>query len=148
MPKNKGVSIVEALIWFALFSIVIFGVFSIYKNTKNKENIILESKNIQFIFSRLQSVVMEDNSNEINNDVAGKLGILPESLKKSNINGDITNVWGGGVVLEYIDGKGYKLTYKNVPSMDCLAIVNSQKNVGWGKIESSTTDCITTIKQP
>lgn len=146
MQKNKGLTIVEALIWFTLFSIVIFGVFSLYKNSQNKENVILESKNIQFIFSRLQNVIMDDNLNEINNDIAEKLGILPASLRKSSMNGGITNVWGGGVILEYIDGKGYKLTYKNVPDIDCLAIVNSQKNVGWGKIESSTTDCITTIK--
>jgi type II secretory pathway pseudopilin PulG len=139
--KNGGLTLIEALIWFAVFSAILFSVMIIYKNSQAKANITLETKNIQFIFSGLQDAQKEGLSNDLNNETAANLGIIPRNIKKSS-DGKFINSWGGDVVIEYVEGEGYRLTYKNVPEEDCVSLINQQKNVGWGKIESSTDDCV------
>jgi len=140
--KNKGLTLIEALIWFAVLSAIVFGVVVVYQNTQAKANITMETKNIQFIFAGLQDAKRDGLSNDLDNKMASSLGIIPRNLRKTS-NGQLTNAWGGDVTIEYIDGEGYKLTYKNIPKEDCVSIINQQKNVGWGRIESSIDDCVT-----
>lgn len=94
--KNKGLTLIEALIWFAVLSAIIFGIVVVYQNTQAKANITMETKNIQFIFAGLQDAKRDGLSNDLDNKMASNLGIISRNLRKTS-TGQFTNAWESAV---------------------------------------------------
>lgn len=141
--KNKGLTLVEGLIWFALLAAVIVVVFLNVKSSSDKNKLTSEIRNVQFILMKMTDIKSASNQDDekFDNLQAQQLGVFPKGMKIAGSN-QIINKWGGDVIIEYKQGLGYTLTYKNVPSDVCTNFIQSLKGVGWGKIETSDKNCV------
>ena len=132
-PKNKGLTLIEALIWFAIFAAVVAGVFALYSSSRNASNASTVNKELSTIFSQTEQLFASDDTSALdNNKIALQLGIFPKSLKVDTDGETINNVFGGKVTLIGNSPSGFTVTYTNVPSGEvCSNIVRAQKAVGW-----------------
>lgn len=134
--NNKGLTLIEALIWFAIFAAVIAGVFSLYSNSRNSNNVSTVNKELSTIFTKVEPVYSSEPSSELTNLIGLQLGVFPSSVKVTDsTKGTISNVFGGTITLASNGASGYAVTYTKVPKGDvCANIVRSQKNVGWHQV--------------
>lgn len=136
--KNEGLTLIEALIWFAIFAAVIVGVFYLYKNTKEANQLIDTNRELSYIYTKANALYTEGNtgfslneasSGSIVNDLAISLGLIPSTLK---INGSSINNNFGGIVTFVNRATGFVVQYTKVPTgKTCMNLVNGQKKVGW-----------------
>ena len=84
--KNQGLTLIEALIWFAIFGAVVAGVFTLYSSSRNASNASIVNKELSTIFSQTEQLYAYEHTQGLTNAVALQLGIVPQSLK---VNGDI-----------------------------------------------------------
>lgn len=128
--KNQGLTLIEALIWFAIFAAVVAGVFALYSSSRNASNASTVNKELSTIFSQTEQLFASEDTADLDNTIALQLGIFPNSLK---VNGTtVNNVFGGTVVIEGVTPSGFTVTYTNIPSGEvCSNIVRAQKAVGW-----------------
>ena len=128
--KIKGLTLIEALIWFAIFAAVVAGVFSLYSNSRDSSNASTVNKELSTVFSQTEQLFATEDTASLNNTVALQLGIFPSSMK---IKGStISNVFGGTATITGTTPSGFNIVYTNVPTGDvCSNIVRSQKAVGW-----------------
>jgi len=134
--KNKGLTLIEALIWFAIFAAVVAGIFALYSSSRNANNAATVNKELSTIFSQTEQLfASEDTKDLTDNKVALQLGIFPKSLKVSTDGTTISNVFGGKVTLS-----GFTVIYTNVPTGEvCSNIIRAQKAVGWDTADTGTT---------
>lgn len=137
--KNQGLTLIEALIWFAIFAAVVAGVFALYSNSRNASNASTVNKELSTIFSQTEQLYATESTDGLGNADALKLGVFPKSVK---VNGStINNVFGGTIVITGTAPSGFDVVYTNVPSGEvCSAIVRSQKAVGWDSVTTTTGD--------
>ena len=131
--KNQGLTLIEALIWFAIFAAVVAGVFALYSSSRNASNASTVNKELSTIFSQTEQLFASDDTSALaNNKIALQLGIFPNSLKVGTDGETISNVFGGKVTLIGTSPSGFTVTYTNVPTGEvCSNIVRAQKAVGW-----------------
>lgn len=134
--KNQGLTLIEALIWFAIFGAVVAGVFTLYSSSRNASNASIVNKELSTIFSQTEQLYAYERTQGLTNAVALQLGIVPQSLK---VNGDIiNNIFGGTVTIVGVSPSAFKVSYSHIPSGEvCANIVKSQKAVGWNSANSS-----------
>lgn len=129
--KNQGLTLVEALIWFALLAAVIAGIFGVYQSNRNSNNSITVNKELSTIFTQTESLFATETTDTLANPAAIQLGVFPKTLKIAT-DGTINNIFGGTVTLTGQGPSGFTVVYTNVPSGTvCSNIVRSQKAVGW-----------------
>jgi len=128
--KNQGLTLIEALIWFAIFAAVVAGVFALYSSSRNASNASTVNKELSTIFTQTEQLYASDSTVGLNNTIGLQLGIFPKSLK---VNGaTINNVFGGTVTITGAAPSSFTVTYTNIPSGEvCSNIVRAQKAVGW-----------------
>lgn len=135
--RNTGLTLIEALIWFAIFAAVVAGVFSLYASSRNASNASTVNKELATIFSQTEQLFASDDTAGLNNTIGLQLGIFPKSLKvvtagTTTTTTTISNVFGGTVTLSGQDPSGFTVVYTNIPSGEvCSNIVRAQKAVGW-----------------
>lgn len=128
--KIKGLTLIEALIWFAIFAAVVAGVFALYSNSRNQNNAETVNKELATIFSQTEMLFSDTSTAVLDEDIGLQLGIFPKSLKVSGTA--IKNVFGGKVAIDGVPPSGYTVTYTNIPSGEvCSSIVRTQRSVGW-----------------
>lgn len=139
--KNKGLTLIEALIWFAIFAAVVAGIFALYSSSRNANNAATVNKELSTIFSQTEQLfASEDTKDLTDNKVALQLGIFPKSLKISTDGTTISNVFGGKVTLTGQTPSGFTVIYTNVPTGEvCTNIIRAQKAVGWDTADTGTT---------
>lgn len=137
--KNQGLTLIEALIWFAIFAAVVAGVFALYSNSRNASNASTVNKELSTIFSQTEQLYATESTDGLVNADALKLGVFPKSVK---VNGNtINNVFGGTIVINGVAPSGFTVAYSNVPSGEvCSAIVRSQKAVGWDSVSTGSKE--------
>jgi len=128
--KNQGLTLIEALIWFAIFAAVVAGVFALYSSSRNASNASTVNKELSTIFSQTEQLYASDDTAALTNTIGLQLGIFPKSAK---VNGVIVNnVFGGTITLTGQTPSGFTVVYTNIPSGEvCSNIVRAQKAVGW-----------------
>lgn len=135
--KNRmALTLVEALIWFAVFAAVIAGVFALYSAARTSNMITTVNKEIATMYSKSQqfyegtgSLGAGELSGANINQVAINLGIIPKTLKVSGSS--IKSIFGGNVIL-YDSIGGLIMQYTEVPTGKiCSGIVSGQKKIGW-----------------
>lgn len=130
--KNQGLTLVEALIWFALLAAVIAGIFGVYQSNRNSNNSTTVNKELSTIFTQTESLFATETTDGLANTAAVQLGVFPKTLKIAADGSTINNIFGGTVVLTGQKPSGFTVVYTNVPSGTvCSNIVRSQKAVGW-----------------
>ena len=130
--KNQGLTLIEALIWFAIFAAVVAGVFALYASSRNASNASTVNKELATIFSQTEQLFASDDTAGLTNTIGLQLGIFPNSLKVDTKTGAISNVFGGTVTLSGQAPSGFTVVYTNIPSGEvCSNIVRAQKAVGW-----------------
>ncbi|HFL7940788.1 TPA: type 4 pilus major pilin [Pseudomonas putida] len=134
MIKNKksllGLTLIEALIWFAIFASVVAGVFALYSQSRNSSNASTVNKELSTIFSQTEQLYASDDTASLTNTVALQLGIFPGSVKVKGAV--VNNVFGGTITITGTTPSGFGVIYTNIPTGDvCSSIVRSQKSVGW-----------------
>ncbi len=136
--KNQGLTLIEALIWFAIFAAVVAGVFALYSSSRNASNASTVNKELSTIFSQTEQLYASDDTAALTNAIGLQLGIFPNSLK---VNGaTINNVFGGTVTLTGQTPSGFTVVYTNIPSGEvCSNIVRAQKAVGWDSASAGAT---------
>lgn len=153
--KNQGLTLIEALIWFALFAAVVAGVFALYSNSRNASNISTINKELSVIFSTTESLFATEDVSQITNLMAYKLGIFPKSLKISNNGSTVKNILGGDVTIYGNGVSSFTVTYNGIPSGSiCASIIRGQKSIGWESVngmyyfEFSSVELATTLCGP
>lgn len=128
--RNAGLTLIEALIWFAIFAAVVAGVFALYSSARNASNASTVNKELSTIFSQTEQLFASEDTKDLENTIALQLGIFPNSLK---VNGTVVNnVFGGKVTITGTSPSGFTVEYTNIPSGEvCSNIVRAQKAVGW-----------------
>lgn len=140
--SNKGLTLIEALIWFAIFAAVIAGVFALYNNSKNSNNASTISKELTTIFVKTEEVFASQSTGGLTTKLAVQLGIFPSSTKITDAaNGTVYNVYGGKIVMQGYAPVGYTVNYFSIPKGSvCSSIVKSQRNTGWLRVYNGTQD--------
>lgn len=138
MIKNKkniaGLTLIEALIWFAIFAAVVAGVFALYSQSRNSSNASTVNKELSTIFSQSEQLFASDDTSELDNELALKLGVFPSSLKVAT-GGAVQNVFGGDVKITGSGPSGFSIEYTAIPKGEvCANIVKAQKAVGWDSV--------------
>ena len=131
--KNQGLTLIEALIWFAIFAAVVAGVFALYNNSRDSNNSATVNKELSTIFSQTENLYATESTNGLTNLVGLQLGVFPSSVQVTDpTKGTISNVFGGTTTIAGVAPSGFTVTYTKVPKGNtCSAIVRSQKAVGW-----------------
>lgn len=136
--KKSGLTLIEALIWFAIFASILAGVFVLYKNTRDANQISQVNKELSQIYVKANALYTEGNtgftldeasSGSIVNELAINLGIIPSTLK---VKGSTIENTYGGVVMFVSRATGFVVQYTKIPTGNaCMNIVNGQKKAGW-----------------
>ena len=128
--KNQGLTLIEALIWFAIFAAVVAGVFALYSSSRNASNASTVNKELSTIFSQTEQLFASDDTAGLTNAIGLQLGIFPSTVK---VNGAVVNnVYGGTITLTGQSPSGFTVIYTNIPYGEvCSNIVRAQKAVGW-----------------
>lgn len=136
--KNKALTLIESLIWFAVFAAVMVGVFALYSNSRDANNTATVNKEMATFFSRSNDVFSNESPASLSNDMAVKFGLFPNSLK--NTGSGINNVFGGTVTTYGVAPSSIYLLYTNIPAGSiCSNIVKAQKSVGWNAVQVNST---------
>lgn len=131
--KNKGLTLIEALIWFAIFAAVVAGIFTLYASSRNASNASIVNKELSTIFSQMEQLYANDDTGAITNGIGVQIGVFPSTLKFTDPSkAEIANVFGGSVRISGQSPSGFSIAYTNIPSGEvCSNIVRAQKSVGW-----------------
>lgn len=133
-----GLTLIEALIWFAIFAAVVAGVFALYSQSRNSSNASTVNKELSTIFSQTEQLFASEDTAQLTsggNRLAMNLGIYPSSLKTTKGGIKVQNVFGGEVTIEGQSPSGFSIQYTNIPKGEvCANIVKSQKAVGWDSV--------------
>lgn len=136
--NNVGLTLIEALIWFAIFAAVVAGVFALYSQSRNSSNASTVNKELSTIFSQTEQLFASEDTAQLTtggNRLAMNLGIYPSSLKTTKGGDKVQNVFGGEVKIDGQTPSGFSIEYKNIPKGEvCANIVKSQKAVGWDSV--------------
>ena len=136
--NNVGLTLIEALIWFAIFAAVVAGVFALYSQSRNSSNASTVNKELSTIFSQTEQLFASEDTAQLTtggNRLAMNLGIYPSSLKTTKGEDKVQNVFGGEVKIDGQTPSGFSIEYKNIPKGEvCANIVKSQKAVGWDSV--------------
>lgn len=128
--KNQGLTLIEALIWFAIFAAVVAGIFALYSSTRNANNASTVNKELSTIFSQTEQLFASEDTAALTNAIGLQLGVFPKSVKVSGST--ISNVFGGTITLTGQTPSGFTVVYTNVPTGEvCSNIIRAQKAVGW-----------------
>lgn len=131
--KQKGLTLIEALIWFALFAAVVVGVFTLYASSREASMVANANKEISTVFAKGNSLYAStSNSSLALADVTPlmmQLGVMPSTLKWDGTK--LYNSYGGFV--SFVNkASGFVFMYNEVPTgKSCASIVKAQKSVGW-----------------
>ncbi|CAI3804071.1 hypothetical protein GLGCALEP_03526 [Pseudomonas sp. MM221] len=136
--NSGGLTLIEALIWFAIFAAVVAGVFALYSQSRNSSNASTVNKELSTIFSQTEQLFASEDTAQLTsggNRLAMNLGIYPSSLKTTKGGIKVQNVFGGEVTIEGQSPSGFSIQYTNIPKGEvCANIVKSQKAVGWDSV--------------
>ena len=136
--NNVGLTLIEALIWFAIFAAVVAGVFALYSQSRNSSNASTVNKELSTIFSQTEQLFASEDTAQLTtggNRLAMNLGIYPSSLKTTKGGDKVQNVFGGEVTIDGQTPSGFSIQYTNIPKGEvCANIVKSQKAVGWDSV--------------
>ena len=134
--NRRGLTLIEALIWFAIFAAVVAGVFTLYSNSRDKNNAETVNKELATIFANMDGKYGNENTKGLNTDLAMQLGIFPQTLKQYQ---GLRNIFGGTVSIIGMEPRSYIVLYTKIPSGSvCSNIVRSQRKVGWYYVQSIT----------
>ncbi len=136
--NQQGLTLIEALIWFAILAAVIAGVFALYSQTRNSNNAATVNKELSTIFAQTEQLFATEDTEQLadgGNKLALRLGIYPSSLKTTATGNTVQNVFGGSVSITGFSPSGFSITYTNIPKGEvCNNIIKSQKAVGWDSV--------------
>lgn len=139
MKKNAGVTLIEALIWFAIFATIVAAVFVFYSKSQTKNNSFLVNKQLSTIYREANNVFDNEPSNILNNLTAMQYGLVPKDMQIADAStGKFLNVFGGNVTIAGLNTTGFTVTYTKIPVGDaCVNIVDNQKRLGWNNVNST-----------
>lgn len=149
--KKQGLTLIEALIWFAIFAAVVVGVFSLYASARTANFAAKTNKEITYMFASIQEKYANDSTADLYNKVAYQFGIFPSTLKvavaSNGYIGDVTHSFGGRVVIYGYAPNGFDVSYYDIPSGEaCLRIVREQKKTGWTMLNNTPYERFTIQK--
>jgi len=140
LQNIRALTLIEALIWFAIFAAVVAGVFSLYSNSRDANNASTTNKELSIIYSQTTQLFQHDDTTDLETVMALNLGIFPKSLKVTP-DGVVSNVFGGTVTIIGRPPSGFTVIYTKIPAGDiCSNIVAAQKNIGWDTVLSINYD--------
>lgn len=140
--KHKALTLIEALIWFAIFAAVVAGVFALYGSSRDANSLSRVNKEMASMFTKANSLYAANGSDSVNgtdgtsgatvNEVMMQMGVIPASLKI--IGGTAYNEFGGTVKFANRTN-GFVIIYTKIPSGKmCANIIKAQKAIGWNFI--------------
>ncbi|MGE1527077.1 hypothetical protein ACUDA6_13695 [Pseudomonas ceruminis] len=139
--NSGGLTLIEALIWFAIFAAGVAGVagvFALYSQSRNSSNASTVNKELSTIFSQTEQLFASEDTAQLTtggNRLAMNLGIYPSGLKTTKGGIKVQNVFVGEVTFEVQSPSGFSIQYTNIPKGEvCANIVKSQKTVGWDSV--------------
>lgn len=142
--KSKGLTLIEALIWFALFAAVIYSAFVMYNHYKTEQNIYNVGQELEHIF-KYSEVFLSQNSQQsivkqgLNDSDLILAGVYPK-LKGQTDSKIGTSIY-GNVAISYVgNNQGMKVYYYVPRGEICNKIILSQKLVGWQKVNTLNFD--------
>lgn len=142
--KNNGLTLIEALIWFAIFAAVVAGVFALYSKTRDNNLAANTNKELSTLYVKLSDIVDKENSTGLNVELAYQLGAIPSTIKMSNDGKTFKNIFGGAVNIVGLPPSGFLVTYTKVPyGSICSSIMTAQNKVGWDYMLDSKGNRIT-----
>jgi hypothetical protein len=143
LNKNKGLTLIEALIWFAIFAAVIYSAFVMFNNYRQEQKIQIVSKELESIYKKITSLSEMTTMADMYKFSLSKkdlldFGVYPETLKVRTAS-NTTSAF-GVMDIGYLGSDGFAVTYTQIPpGKVCSKIILSQKLVGWTEVIGSST---------
>lgn len=140
--NNKGLTLIEALIWFALFAAVIYSAFVMFNHYRNEQKIYNVSQELESIYKTTEAMFALTTNDDMNKLALTKqdlldFGVYPKTLKVRTAS-NTTSAF-GPIDINYGGANGMAVNYTTIPRGEiCSKIILSQKQVGWYKVGSLT----------
>lgn len=141
--NNKALTLIEALIWFALLAALVFFAFISYNGYSKDQKIYTVDSELQHVYKKMNTLLYSTPKTDVAKFSITKtdlieFGVYPQNLK-STANGFTISVF-GKMHIAYKNGTGqeiYSVTYYEIPKGDvCSKIIISQKSVGWTRVNA------------
>lgn len=146
--KNNGLTLIEALIWFAISATAMMSAFAIYNSYRMNQQSYLVSTELNHIYKYMKSVINSSPKSPgiallLNKRSLMRLNVAPTtyktrtSTKFESIFG-ITNItYNSNLTAD----ERYSVEYQNIPQGKiCSNIVLSQSQVGWTRVVINGTE--------
>jgi hypothetical protein len=133
--RTSGLTLIEGLIWFAIFAAVVAGTFQLY--SKSRESVMIGNVNqeISTMFSKIDKLYEYESTASLNAKLAYDLGAVPKSVKAVSNQTVYKNQFGGDINIVGIAPAGFLITYTKIPyGKICAGIIAGQRQVGWNYV--------------
>ena len=126
--KNKGFTLMDALLWFAVFGVmvaVLYTKFSTGMDEAKTKNEVDAMSNAAAGIKRVMQNANVTENNAALNATAINAGVVlrPWVIAANGI--DITNSWGGNVTITNVSAQNYSIQTQAVPRRSCIGILTS-----------------------
>lgn len=148
--KQKGLSLIEALLVLGLLATIITVITQNFQEASLKQKVQTVNQEIFQIYTGIQDNFEDDGTAGLTNLVATQLGIKPATVK------GVAEVWRHGMEGEYTVSKtgssavpsyGFSVSLTNIPAGSaCTDLLRESKKTGWTHIAIGTTAVGTPIE--
>lgn len=140
--KQHGLTLIESLVVVGILLGIIAIALTLYGTVRDRLNVKNESENISFIFSQVSDLFSDEQTTDLDNELAVQSGIIPKKMKITGTT--VYNSWDGKVEIEGTGNNGFTLEYDRVPVADvCVNLVRNQRKVGWDSVKVGSSTEIT-----
>lgn len=148
--KNNGITLVEALIWFAVSATAMMSAFAIYNNYRLNQLSYTTTTELNHIYKYMKTII--NNTERVPNDGSGiqlnqraliRLNVTPLTFKTRTPT-KTESIYGPASITynqNTSDNERFSVTYQNVPQGKiCSNVVLSQSQTGWTRVVIGTTE--------
>lgn len=140
--KQHGLTLIESLVVVGILLGIIAIALTLYGTVRDRLNVKNESENISFIFSQVTDLFSDEQTDDLDNQLAVEAGIIPKKMKTTG--NTVYNSWDGKVEIEGTGNNGFTLEYDRVPvGAVCVDLVRNQRQVGWDSVQVGSSNEIT-----
>lgn len=139
--KNKGLTLVEALIVLAIFAGVVAIALNLYNTVTRNSQVGEETTNVSSMFQSMDNFFRRGTTAGLDNQIAINAGFIPSGMSVvaptiyTSFNGEVNILGNPGT-----DNKAFSIEYSRVPATACSAFVLGQARVGWDKVNVTEND--------
>lgn len=139
ISKNKGMTLIEALIWMAISGVVIVSAFILYSNFRQEQKADQVISELGFLYKNIRPILNNSKTGEsVTVNQLNDMGAIPSTIKMTSAAIPARNVFGGTILTgagSNASGGTITITYSLIPTGKiCNRIFRSVASQGWATI--------------